>query len=241
MPKAQSLAIPDTITPTIIPAGHRSKRPETTDDDGPIDYSFRDSVPKERTGQLTREGKAKAGLTDPRLARLNWFIVRTRPREELRATLLLEQAGHAVFYAREQIFRRKNRYSKSKVGVLRPLTRGYLFVGFAQQPNWLDVLSFQSVLGVIAVNGTPRPVLFEQASSFLSGHAFKVAPEHHKHMISNREFEEGDVVEVLGTALDGHLVQVKKINGKFAEALQLFTGGLQSVIQIPLDNLVAQT
>lgn len=212
---------------------------EDDEDDGPLDYSYRQKPPKERAGQLTRKGASNTTLDDPRFAALQWFILRTAPREEMRATLVLERKDHAVLYPREQVFRRKNRYAKTKVGVLRPLTRGYLFTGFAHTPNWLDVLSCQSLLGVVSVNGRPREMPFHQAAGFIKGHAFRVAPEYHKHMISNREFDVGDVVEVLGTMLHGTFVKVTAINGKFAEALLAFTDDAQRPMQIPLDNLVA--
>lgn len=239
MPKATS-ALAD-ITPTKIPTGRRSKRPPNSQEDGPVDYAFRDPLPAEREGQITREGKPKATLDDPRLERLTWYILRTAPREEMRATLLLERKGHAVLYPRENVFRRKTRYYKTKVGVLRPLTRGYLFVGFVHNPNWLDVLSCQSLLGVVSVDGKPRVLPFDRAASFMKGHAFRSAPDRHKHMISNREYDEGDVVEVLAGPMGGVHVKVQTIHGRFAQALLAYTSAPVQPIRIPLDNLVALT
>lgn len=227
-------------------AATKPAEPATDDEDddqdeGPLDYSYRQKPPKERAGQLTRQGASKTNLDDPRLAQLQWFILRTAPREEMRATLLLERKEHAVLYPRESVFRRKNRYHKTKVGVLRPLTRGYLFVGFIHTPNWLDVLSCQSLLGVVSVGGKPRKLPFQSAASFMKGHAFRSAPDRHKHMISNREFDEGDVVEVLAGPFGGTHVKVHAIKGKFAEALLAYTSEPSQPLTIPLDNLVALT
>lgn len=235
------VAVSNDIEPTKIPIGRRSKRPDQSTEDGPIDYAFRDPLPLERHDQLTRKGEAKAGLTDPRLARLQWFILRTAPREEMRATLLLERKGHAVLNPRECVFRRKNRYYKPKVHVLRPLANGYLFGGFMVQPNWFDVLAIASLIGVVGLDGRPRQVSFTTLVSFMKNHAARVEPDLHRYMVSNKEFAEGDIVEVLAGPLGGEHVKVQEIRGRYARTINALTGGPQQPFDIPLDNLAALT
>jgi transcription antitermination factor NusG len=216
--------------------GRRYKRPPP-DDATPVDYAFRHTPPPERQGQLTREGLARLGLDDPRLGQRQWFILRTVPREEMRATLILERLGHAVLYPRHAVFRRKNRYSKNKMGILRPLMVRYLFVGFEGDPNWLRALECSSVTGVVALNGQPRALAYQRVASFMRGHRCLDAPSHHKHMLTHKEFEVGDTVEVLSGAFEGHRVQVESLSGANARALLTLFGQTRSV-PMPVDNLV---
>lgn len=225
------------VEPTKIPMGRRSKRPTRPDDAPPVDYAFRQTPPPESEGQITREGVAKLGLDDRRLAVRQWFIMRTVPREEMRATIILERQGLAVLYPRHAVFRRKNRYSKTKLGVLRPLLVRYLFVGFDGDPNWLRALQCSSVTGFVGLNGSPKQVGFERVAAFMRGHRCLDAPNHHRHMITHEEFDVGDTVEVLSGAFAGHHVRVESLDGRNARAL-LTLFGQKMTVPMPVDNLV---
>jgi transcription antitermination factor NusG len=225
------------VTPTRIPTGRRSKRPARSGDEGPLDYAFRETPPPASARQITREGVAKLGLDDRRMAGRQWFILRTVPREEMRATLILERQGAAVLYPRHAVFRRKNRYSKTKLGVLRPLLVRYLFVGFDGEPNWFRTLECTSIVGFVGLDGAPRQVAYERIAAFMRGQRCLDAPDHHRHMITHKEFEVGDTVEVLDGPFAGHHVKVERLDGKNARAvLTLF--GQERPLPMPVDNLV---
>lgn len=203
------------------------------------DYTYRDTPPACDPRQLTREGVARAGLADPALAARHWYVLRTAPRQEMRATLLLERAGHAVLYPRRRVFRRVNRYSRAKDVILKPLTVGYLFAGFvAPAPNWFDVLACQSLAGVVGIGGRPWCLGWDRVQRFMAGVPPVDAPEAHRHMRTHLEFAEGDVVEVLAGPLRGEHVRVETIEGRQAVAVLTLFGG-QVPMRTPLDNLAA--
>lgn len=207
-------------------------------DNEPRDYAYRHTPPAERRGQLTRQGRSKVGLDHLARRHMQWFIVRTVPREEMRAALILEMAGRTVLYPRHAVFRRKSRYSKTKIGILRPLMASYLFVGFAQAPNWLQTLSCASISGVISLSGRPVEISFAAITAFMQGNIGLDAPDHHRFMLTHREFGIGQMVEVLGGPFDGHHVKVETIRRDHAIAILTILGREQAV-NLPLDNLAA--
>lgn len=211
--------------------------PAEPDEDRPRDYAYRHTPPLERQGQLTRLGDCSIKRDDARLASLQWFILRTAPMKEMVSTVLLERMGCAVLYPRELEYRQLNRYKRAKFKVLKPLAVGYLFVGFASDPNWHRVTSLPSLSGVVGVMGKPLRIRFDHITHFLNANVDTIAPPEQKFMRTGREFGLGDIVEILDGPMRGEHVRVKTIKGRFAKALLSFGLGGEASATIPLDNL----
>ncbi|MEO0385056.1 MAG: transcription termination/antitermination NusG family protein [Pseudomonadota bacterium] len=241
----KTAAVGPTVGPKPSRSGrkpHRLDRAELGEQQGPppdpaapVELGYRKTPPAERANQITRLGRLKRGLDDPRLAPLSWFILRTAPNAETTATILLEMHGCAVFYPREAKMHLLNRYTKAKRPVWKPLTVGYLFVGFPQQPNWLRVLGWNSIAGVVGIKGKPMQAGFAEIVAFMRAHPTTLPPKQNGHMVTGREFAEGDLVEILSGPLAGEKLNVNKIKGSLAHGLLAF--GFGATASIPLDNL----
>ena len=222
-----------------IPLGRRAKRPPRDEADGPVDYAFRDCPRQARLDQLTREGRRAIDDGDDPLARLSWYVVLTAPTREMAATLLLEGHGHAVLYPREAKFWRRNRYAKAKAKILKPLAARHLFVGFEAHPNWLQVMGWRCITGVIGVGGRPKSLSYASIRAFMDGETIRTPPSAHRFMPTGREYEVGQRVEVLSGPVRGAIVTVTEIKGRQARALLALENGVTWHIDNPLDNLGA--
>ena len=219
-----------------VPTGRRSKPVRRYADGEPVDHAYRGPIPTARKGQPTHKGMAKVPMSDPALAGRTWYIVVTAAQKEMFTTFLLERIGCAVLYPCMLDYRRINRYKRGKDKVLMPLAVRYLFVGFAGEPNWLEIFSWPCVSAVVGVNGHPASVRFSGIADFISANADLVAPDAHKLMPTHREYGLGDTVEVLtGPFADFH-AEVETIKGGQA-TVRLSIFGREQSIAFPLDNL----
>lgn len=96
----------------------------------------------------------KAGLND----KLDWFVVQTNPRCEVRAESSLREAGYDVYLPiyREDIV---NKRKHTKRTVERPLLVGYLFIGIGNG-DFLTLRSCDGVRRILGIQGRPIPVPF---------------------------------------------------------------------------------
>jgi transcription antitermination factor NusG len=213
---------------------------ESGEADELVDYAYRGDPPEEREGQLTRLGKANGDLSDQRYANLRWFIVRVAPQKEMAATLILERQGKAVLYPRESRYRRSNKYAKTKREVWRPLAVRYLFVGFQdREPDWLSVFRIRCINGVVGINGNPMEVPHRQVTQFVWRNANRMAPIEQRHMVSNKEFAEGQRVEILRGSFNNQTGQVTEIRGKTAMVILSIAGKSFPPVEVGLDNLAS--
>lgn len=226
-------------TPPVkrLPPGRRSKRRRRTGDD-PVDHGYRGVVPDMRPGQITHKGMPTVDLSDPALADHRWYVLVTGAQKEMVTTLRLERIGCAVLYPCMLDYRRINRYKRAKAKVLLPLAVRYLFVGFPTDPNWLDVLTWPSVTGVVANDGRPHHVPFAAITAFMDRHADKVAPDAHHLMPTHREYEVGDTVEVIDGPFATFRARVLSIF-KADASIELDVFGRKQTIRFPLDNLAS--
>lgn len=176
-------------------------------------------------------------LPAAQLRALNWYAVMVRAGQEFAVEALLERRGLVAIVPMITQWRRVNRFVKRKHQVQYPLLARYVLVGFEGAPRWDIVFGLTMVQSVVGVGEVPWRMQGRQVAKFLIELGEVVAPEEQRHMATHHEFAEGDEVEVIGTAYDGHVVRVHRIEGAAARLLlPLF--GTQMEVQVPLANLV---
>lgn len=86
---------------------------------------------------------------------LHWYAFDVVRQKEYVAGLILNRMGCMTFIPTEMRFRKKNRYSKSKIEVAHAGIPGVVFAGFATAPNWYRVMSLHLVNGVLSIDDKP--------------------------------------------------------------------------------------
>lgn len=203
----------------------------------PIEFTYRRIPPPEREDALTRLGRLKDGLECPDLAGLQWYILRAAPNSEVTAAVLLERQGCTVILPREVISHQCNRYTKKKRWVFKPLMLGYLFVGFAAQPNWPRTLAWPCVGGVVAIQGLPLQVNFAALKAFMRANPERKPQGQPNRMPTGREYGVGDEVEILDGPFSGRRAKVRKIRANVADVLLSLSQGGGASAKFPVDNL----
>lgn len=236
---ATRTAIPDATLPLHQQRHVRRKRWQgpPRNPNTPIDFTYRRIPPVEREDALTRLGHLKDGMECPDLARLQWYILRAAPNSEVTAAVLLEGQGCTVILPREVISHQCNRYTKKKRWVFKPLMLGYLFVGFAAQPNWPRTLAWPCVGGVVAVQGAPMQVSFAALKAFIRANPERKPKDQPNRMPTGREYDVGDEVEILDGPFSGQRAKVRKIRANVADVLLSLSKGGGASAKFPLDNL----
>lgn len=82
---------------------------------------------------------------------LYWYALDVVRQKEFLAGYLFNKQGWMTFIPTQTGFRKKNRYTKGTVEVVRPALPGMVFVGFPVLPPWLQVMSMNLVNGVLSV------------------------------------------------------------------------------------------
>ena len=82
---------------------------------------------------------------------LHWYALDAVRQKEYLAGYIFNKHGWMTFIPTETSFRKKNRYTKGKIEVVRPALPGMVFVGFPSAPDWLDVMSMNLVNGVLSI------------------------------------------------------------------------------------------
>lgn len=82
---------------------------------------------------------------------LHWYALDVVRQREFVAGYIFDRRGWMTFIPVETGFRKKNRYAKAKVEVVRPSLPGLVFVGFPSAPDWYQVMSMNLVNGVLSL------------------------------------------------------------------------------------------
>ena len=82
---------------------------------------------------------------------LYWYALDVVRQKEYVAGYIFNRRGWMTFIPTETSFRKKNRYTKSRVEVVRPVLPGLVFVGFPHMPDWPAVHGMNLVNGVVSV------------------------------------------------------------------------------------------
>jgi transcriptional antiterminator RfaH len=135
---------------------------------------------------------------------MNWYVVYTKPREEVRAQENLENQGFEIFLPTCKIESVKN----SKLFILtEPLFPRYLFIRLDQvSSNWLPIRSTKGVASLLRFGKESQPVhvpdqLILNLKNFLNNHS-----------LIDRAFLENAPIQICDGAFKGLLGIFKKIN-----------------------------
>lgn len=82
---------------------------------------------------------------------LYWYALDVVRQKEFLAGYIFNKQGWMTFIPTQTGFRKKNRYTKGTVEVVRPALPGMVFVGFPVLPPWLQVMSMNLVNGILSV------------------------------------------------------------------------------------------
>lgn len=88
----------------------------------------------------------------------HWYALDVMRQKEYVAGLILDRMGCVTFIPTETRFRKKTRYSKSKLEVAHAAIPGTIFAGFPSAPNWFRVMGLHVVNGVLSVDDRPRRI-----------------------------------------------------------------------------------
>jgi len=135
---------------------------------------------------------------------MNWYVVYTKPREEVRAKENLENQGFEVFFPTCKIERVKN----SKLSILtEPLFPRYLFIQLNHvSSNWFPIRSTKGVVSLLRFGKELEPVdVPDQLILDLKNFVYK-----HSHI--DRAFIENVSIQICDGAFKGLLGIFKKIN-----------------------------
>lgn len=164
---------------------------------------------------------------------MNWYVIYTKPRQEVRAKENLENQGFEVFLPTCQIEKVKN----SKLSLLtEPLFPRYLFIQLDQiNSNWFPIRSTKGVASLLRFGKESEPVhvpdqLILNLKNFLSNHS-----------LIDKIFLENAPIQICDGAFKGLVGIFKKINESISgdqRALVLveLLGKLQQ-LSIPLKSI----
>lgn len=132
---------------------------------------------------------------------MDYFVVMVKERQERNACEGIEALG---FVARcfwiEEWRSVRHRKSEKKVVVEVPRWPEYVFVGVEPGQEWMELRYVREVLGVVGVEGVPsrmRGWQFDRLEREINGTSNEVRVE--------KEFEEGDKVEIRAGQFTGHV------------------------------------
>ena len=162
----------------------------------------------------------------------NWYVIRTNPKCEDRATTDLEAAGFEVFFP---MMRKEIKHHRFKRWIMQeyPLFTRYLFIKM-HNADWFSVRSANGVECVLGVNGEPMPVpayVVEQIQREYANGTFdelkKAAPK----------LGLGQKVAIVEGPFNGFHGQVTSAKGKkmVRVLIDIFNSGRE--VEIPLELL----
>lgn len=169
------------------------------------------------------------------LAVLGWHVLQVKAGTEFTVEALLERRGLVAVVPMRSEWRRLNRYVHRKVREEYPLAPRYVFVGFPDRarPAWGKVFDITMVHAVIGFDGRPWPMSGVLTALFLIRNMDHSVPDAWQYMRKGKEFDVGDVVDIVEGDHVGKRVRVSAIEGDAARVLLPLFGRLK----VPLANL----
>lgn len=162
----------------------------------------------------------------------NWYVIRTNPKCEERATADLEAAGFEVFFPQ---MRKEIKHHRTKKWIMQeyPLFTRYLFIRMHNE-DWFSVRSANGVECVLGVNGLPIPVptyVVEQTRREYENGSFDELKQ------AAPKLKIGERVRIEGGPLNGFHGQVTSATGrKMVKVLiEMFKSGRE--VDVPLESV----
>lgn len=175
-------------------------------------------------------------MTFGQLAVLGWYALEVKAGTEFVVEALLERRGLVAVVPMRSSWRRLNRYVQRKVRDEHPLAPRYVFVGFEDRgrPAWEKVFDITMVRAAIGFDGRPWPLGGVEVALFLIRNMDHSVPDAWQYMRKGKEFDVGDLVDVVAGEHEGKQVRVRAIEGDVARVLLPLFG---KRAKLPLANL----
>ena len=157
-----------------------------------------------------------------------WYVIRTNPKCEERATADLEAAGFEVVFPmlRKEIIHNR---TKKKISRVFPLFNRYLFLAMPVCEDWYSVRKANGVECVLGVNGCPEPIpaeFIERLKWQIETGAFD------ERETSKPSLQPGDEVQVQRGVLTGYYLKVKSVTGR--GTVKLLTDMFKSLDEVEI-------
>lgn len=204
-----------------------------------IDTQVRDADPLPKRRNL--EERARRLNTQAQTAmqsNLRWVVGFVMSGKELPVQSRLCSKDYKVYVPLQQRYRRKNRFVRGKDRVAYPAIAGQLYIGMhATDERWYDLFTSNTIYGVLSSNGYPALLSGQTLLDFISANQRKfTAKRSERHMVTRKEFNIGDTVEILDGVFEGQIASVDDIQGSTAKMKIDIFGG-ETVTTVKLDNL----
>jgi transcriptional antiterminator RfaH len=156
-----------------------------------------------------------------------WYLLQSKPRQEARAKLNLEQQGGACLHLHRSV---EKIVSGSRKRIQESLFPGYLFLQLSSDDSlWSSVRSTCGVLRVVSFGEKPLPV----ADSIIWG-----LQRLTEQMSVEAQFKKGQKVTVTRGAFRGLQALFEEYDGEVRALLLLRLLQKQHLVKVPLDDLV---
>jgi transcription antitermination factor NusG len=158
-----------------------------------------------------------------------WYAFRVLSQDELKVSRILRDAGFSAVVPVKHVYRRRNRYAKSRTLHRFPLMYGYVLMAFeTPQIPWHRLMDYSFLRGVIGIAGRPAVLEQKRVEEILMdedrGHF--TDSDLFKNMRTYHEYNVGDTVEVDAMGFDG----VK------ARVISITPDGERAVVRVPFFN-----
>jgi len=139
----------------------------------------------------------------------DYFVLKTRPRQEFNIEAELTQLGYGAYCPRFKIRKPPSRYQKTKkkVFITKPLFISYLFIA-SNALDWFKVKKVKGVLGYISNKGTPLSINESIIELLKKEETFGVNDKH------ELKLKLGQEIEIIEGLLRGHKGKFKGMKGK---------------------------
>lgn len=159
-----------------------------------------------------------------------WFVVRTQPRAEERASWHLNNQGYEVYLPR---YRKQVRHARKTETVLRPLFPGYVFVRIdTLRQRWRSINGTVGVISLVQFGNEPVSVPAAVVDAIRTredvGGVVSLAPE---------GLKKGDVVRVRDGAFADYTALLEEVSDEKRVILLLDLMGREVRVSVPVENL----
>lgn len=159
-----------------------------------------------------------------------WFVVRTQPRAEERASWHLNNQGYEVYLPR---YRKQVRHARKTETVLRPLFPGYVFVRIdTLRQRWRSINGTVGVISLVQFGNEPVSVPAAVVDAIRTredvGGVVSLAPE---------GLKKGDVVRVRDGAFADYTALLEEVSDEKRVILLLDLMGREVRVSVPMENL----
>lgn len=160
----------------------------------------------------------------------SWYLIMSKPRQEMTARENLERQGYEVYLPRLQVRRRRN---GKFVCVVEAMFPRYLFIHLDQTlDNWAPIRSTYGVSGMVSFGFKPARIddqLIEALMQCEDESGIQVIPE--------MELSAGDSVRVVEGVMAGYQGIFQAKTGRERVVILLEVAGKSTAVEVPADKL----